>query len=286
MHGERGKIGGLPGNHDDRVMALSLKLMWRRHNREWGTSWSCRRGLELKPDSDAMKKQLESLQADYARVTGKPFKRFYCPIMGKDDEKAELCLGHVINRKLPNSSKKTIVQRKDVDGFYGRLMEPAFVTIMRMQSQSKGQNFYDPEIRKKVGMQVLVDGEPCEYYEDQGHAVPPQYTKRALRSTEFGDLNIVLKKEIDKRVRLTFRLAHDREDRNDRFSPQGRISHALSDSGATDSRSSEGGQEIGYNVIGKFFREHEHDETEDALGRQDDRSSASVRASYSTDCEL
>src|SRR5439155_26248140 len=142
-------------------------------------------------------------------ITGGPFKRFYCPIMRQDDENAELCLGHVINQKIPKSSKKTIVQRKDVDGFYGRLLEPAFITIMRMRNQSRGQNFYDPEIRKKVGLQILVDGEPCEYYEDQGHPVPPHFTKRILRSREFGDINIVLKKQIDKRVVLKVRLAHD-----------------------------------------------------------------------------
>ena len=81
----------------------------------------------MKPDSEEMTRQLARLRADYLEVEKKPLKRFYCPIIGQDDENADLCLGHVIHQKIPNSSRKTIVQRKDVDGFYGRLLEPAWL---------------------------------------------------------------------------------------------------------------------------------------------------------------
>jgi hypothetical protein len=214
--------------------------------------------LAMKPDSDDIKKQLGFLQTDHIKVAGKPFTRFYCPLTGQDDANAELCLGHVINGAMPNSSRKTIVQRKDIDGFYGRLLEPAFIAIMRMQSQSKARNFYDPEIRKKVGLTILIDGEPCEWYEDQGGPAPDYFTKKTLRSTEFGDLKIVLKKKIDTRVKLTFRLAHDARIES--------IASLLKAAYLTLFRIlgygfalSDGGREIGYNVIGRFFREHEHD---------------------------
>jgi hypothetical protein len=213
-----------------------------------------------------MTKQLARLRADYVEVEKKPFKRFYCPIMGQDDENADLCLGHVINQQFPNSSRKTIVQRKDVDGFYGRHLEPAFVTIMQMQSQSKGENFYDPEIRRKVGLEIMINGEVCEYYEDRGLPVPPQFTARTLSSKKYGDLKIVLKKpphEFDVPVTWKFRMTHDARIET--------IGSLLKAAYLTLFRVfgyrfalSAGGLEIGYNVIGRFFREHGHAKTKDA----------------------
>jgi hypothetical protein len=53
---------------------------------------------------------------------GNPFKCFYCPIL-QTDEETELCMGHIVNKSIPNSCRKCVVQRKDVDGFYGVVVE-------------------------------------------------------------------------------------------------------------------------------------------------------------------
>jgi hypothetical protein len=220
----------------------------------------------MKPDSEEMTKQLARLRADYVEVEKKPFRRFYCPIMGQDHENADLCLGHVINQKIPNSSRKTIVQRKDVDGFYGRLLEPAFITIMQMQNQSKGENFYNREIRKKVRLEILINGEVCEYYEDRGLPVPPRFTVRSFSSKQCGDLKIVFKKpphEFDKPLTWKFRMAHDA-----RIETIGSLLKAaylaLFRIMGYRFALSAGGLEIGYNVIGRFFREHRNATTKNA----------------------
>lgn len=74
--------------------------------------------------------QLNLLNADYRAVTGKAIRRFVCPITLKDDPQAPLCDGHILNDSIKTASKKTIVQREDVDNYFGRTLEPDLVAYL------------------------------------------------------------------------------------------------------------------------------------------------------------
>ncbi len=63
--------------------------------------------------------QLEKLNENHAELFDKKFEHFACPILGKD-EKAELCDGHVVSKSL-GGSNLTIIQRQDVDRFFGKI---------------------------------------------------------------------------------------------------------------------------------------------------------------------
>lgn len=70
--------------------------------------------------------KLADLGRDFARIAGVPFRHFFCPILYRD-ESAALCLGHIVNAALTRSDKYRVVQRTDVDCFYGSVCESEFV---------------------------------------------------------------------------------------------------------------------------------------------------------------
>jgi hypothetical protein len=55
---------------------------------------------------------------DFASVEGKSFKHFHCPIL-HIDEQYDLQRGHIINEAFKGSPGSWVVQRTDVDSFYG-----------------------------------------------------------------------------------------------------------------------------------------------------------------------
>src|SRR5690349_6123399 len=69
---------------------------------------------------------LEKHMADFRRTTGKSPKRFVCPITLKDSE-GVLCNGHILNAALVSASRATVIQRADVDNYFGHTIEPEAV---------------------------------------------------------------------------------------------------------------------------------------------------------------
>jgi len=74
--------------------------------------------------------QLAKLNEDYLATTGKPVAKFVCPITLDDDPQAELCDGHILNKSIKSASRATVIQRKDVDNFYGRTIEPHLLRLL------------------------------------------------------------------------------------------------------------------------------------------------------------
>ena len=124
--------------------------------------------------SEELDTQLERLRADYEEVTGKPFKHFYCPTL-RVDEDSPLCLGHIVNRTLPETTRKTIVQRQDVDGFYGRVFETGFQDAIRLLGKTVEDIVFDPDLRNKVQIELFLDGVKVEWYEFRGHMAPDHF---------------------------------------------------------------------------------------------------------------
>jgi hypothetical protein len=79
-----------------------------------------------------LKPKLKEMNANYEKIKGNPFKYFYCPTLHLDDEDIALCDGHVINEVFSKISSEVpeikVVQRQDVDEFYGRF-EQKFQTV-------------------------------------------------------------------------------------------------------------------------------------------------------------
>jgi hypothetical protein len=92
-----------------------------------------------------LKNRIEEHRADFAKCVGKPFKHFHCPILNIDEE-TELQKGHIINEAFNNSPKSWVVQRKDVDGFYGAMFESDFEVIQHIGKRKSVEYFIDRKL--------------------------------------------------------------------------------------------------------------------------------------------
>lgn len=73
------------------------------------------------------REHLERHLKDYAEVAGRATDRFVCPITLHECSEDELVDGHILNKKLHEASRKTVVQYGRVDHFFGSRVEPAVV---------------------------------------------------------------------------------------------------------------------------------------------------------------
>lgn len=146
--------------------------------------------------SEDMRKQLEHLRRDYTASQGNPFEHFFCPMLLKDED-VELCMGHVVNDKIPNSSGVRVVQRKDIDGFYGRTFEPDFVTLLEVRAAKPKDAVFNERLSKKMKPRIVVDGEDCPYYIYRGTKVPLHHTAMQLEHPDGEVVKLVLKKNPD-----------------------------------------------------------------------------------------
>jgi hypothetical protein len=124
---------------------------------------------------EGIQDQLARLRRDYQEEAGQPFRHFYCPILHRD-EQAELCRGHIINQKIPGSSRLWVVQRKDVDGFYGRVFEADVVAMIQSWGKPFAEALFDEDLRRKLRPRLTADGaEVPTYYAGRG-SVPAHHS--------------------------------------------------------------------------------------------------------------
>jgi hypothetical protein len=83
--------------------------------------------------------ELSRLRAEYTAVTGKVGHTFVCPISLRDEPDAELCDGHILNHGLGSASRITVVQRKDIDNYYGHTVEPDLVRLLNLGVETQGE---------------------------------------------------------------------------------------------------------------------------------------------------
>src|SRR5690242_20425778 len=115
-----------------------------------------------------MKAKLNYLRSDFESLTGAPFVHFHCPILGVD-EATELCLGHVVNKQLPSSTGKCVVQRHDVDHFYGSAFEEDFQDSIILHGKSIHEILFDANLRQRIRITCLLDGVEVGFYEYREH---------------------------------------------------------------------------------------------------------------------
>ncbi len=117
---------------------------------------------------------LEELRADYKQATGQPFKYFCCPILFRD-ERVALCKGHVINRAFPNSALEWVVQRKDVDNFYGSNFESDFAAILFKENRTVGDTVTDKALYNRFRPKIFVQGKQVSFFHAQ-RDIPTRFT--------------------------------------------------------------------------------------------------------------
>ena len=109
--------------------------------------------------SPEIQSQLVRLCSDYELEYGERFDHFYCPFLCVDED-VELCLGHIVPDAFSASNKKTIVQRADIDNFYGSVFEADFELVVNNRGASLEQILTDPKLEQALRPKLMVNGTP------------------------------------------------------------------------------------------------------------------------------
>lgn len=202
--------------------------------------------------------RLRRLSSDYRRVTGgATFAHFFCPILQRDEGEVELCQGHVVNEAF-RVSKAWIVQRKDVDGFFGRNFESDFVAL-KDKGKSVEEVLADATLSRLYKPTVQLDGQRVDYYVPTGHV--PDHHSRLILGGPTGQTHVALKMPPAALAKSGMRLQVE-------YSKDIRIPALVSLLKAAHLTLfrmlgyawalSAGGRFLGHEILGRFFLVNEH----------------------------
>jgi hypothetical protein len=216
--------------------------------------------------NSGLKAKLNLLRQNYEAVTGKTFDHFYCPILHTDEE-TELCKAHITNKALNDNginSKLWTVQRKDVDNFFGRHFEADFVLIQYDEDEAFDKALFEDKSSSKLNPKVLLNDEEIPFFVANGNIQP--HFSPVLFESETKSIPIVLKiepevfqsnaegkweVEVSKDIRLASVVSLLKAAHMTMFELFG-YTYALSKTGRF----------IGYDILGKFFRENQKNRSE------------------------
>jgi hypothetical protein len=122
------------------------------------------------------KNRLERHRTDYAQTTGHPFKHFFCPILF-DDVATKLIRGHIINEAFRGSSLAWVIQRADVDSFFGAYFEGDFELSQYLKKSQPWDHFSDKKLFSNVRPRISFRGNEIQYFlwrPKQPDEVPPR----------------------------------------------------------------------------------------------------------------
>jgi hypothetical protein len=112
---------------------------------------------------------LERLRADYFDVTRQEWNEFYCPIMHEHGVGTGLIDGHVLPETLKDASRATVIQRADVDNYFGHTIEPDLIDFLNSETFSKAEF-----LRKARNITLTPpDGIPAEPFVAPPKSKPP-----------------------------------------------------------------------------------------------------------------
>jgi len=75
--------------------------------------------------------KLSLMKEDATRVFGRPVEHFLCPILLKDElGSLGLMNGHILPQAVKKASRRTIIQRGDVDSYFGAKLETHLINLV------------------------------------------------------------------------------------------------------------------------------------------------------------
>ena len=127
----------------------------------------------------------KSLRVDFESVTGNPFQHFFfCPILF-EEEKAQLCRAHMINRRFRNSGPSWTFQQADVDAWFGTLFEDDFLALDYKDQPIIEDVLTDKAIAPRFRPRLTVDVQVLDHFLAQN---------RVLGTQTIGGLDVIVRK--------------------------------------------------------------------------------------------
>lgn len=134
--------------------------------------------------------KLKALCYDYEIVTGSRFEHFFCPILFIDED-SELCEAHIINKAFPITARSWTIQRKDIDGFFGRLFEADFLKIAyKIDNLSPEEIICNKELDKKYKPKIYINNNLADHYYSSG-IVPNCFSRIQINEQKNGHFLVI-----------------------------------------------------------------------------------------------
>jgi hypothetical protein len=201
--------------------------------------------------------RLEILKENYSQNIGQPFNYFFCPMLYKDENKP-LCKAHIVNEAFPNSARAWTVQREDIDSFYGSKFESDFTVLQHSRKYFPDEIFCNKHLSKQIRPQILLNDNPVDYYYTDKE-VPKKYSK-AIIETNGSMTNFALKmppEVVIDEVDSSWSINISKDVRLSALVSLVKSAHlTLFDMLGYNYAMSAGGNFIGYQILGKFFKEN------------------------------
>jgi len=132
-------------------------------------------------NDEELERRIAACRADYEAYTGKPCSHFVCPILGRDED-VEMCRGHMVTLGSPEI---WVPQRKDVDNFYGSVVEADLATIVEDRGKHPWQLLLDPKRQRKHKFRMELGGEVVQHYIPRpDHDPVPGHTRIEIRNKD------------------------------------------------------------------------------------------------------
>lgn len=136
---------------------------------------------------------IEARRSDYAKTVGQPFEHFFCPVLFRDDD-VRLCQGHIVNKAFPGADRREVIQREDVDNFFGSTFEADFVLLAERARHDAVDVLLDPTLRRTFRPHILVDGQLVDHYVPRDE-VPSTHSHLAVERPGGATVPLALKLE-------------------------------------------------------------------------------------------
>jgi hypothetical protein len=135
---------------------------------------------------EQLRARISELQADYSVNTGKRFEHFFCPILFSDAD-TTLCKGHIVNEAFRDSARAWVVQRSDVDNFFGSRFEADFTVLQTARGTHAAEVLTNKKLRRDLEPKIVVDGKEVGFFLSR-EEVPEHFTKLIIE----GDIKATL----------------------------------------------------------------------------------------------
>jgi hypothetical protein len=133
-------------------------------------------GKAIPEPSDAIKRSIEDLRSDFVKNGEPAFKYFFCPIL-HEDVHTELCEGHIVPEALGH--RAWVPQRKDVDNFFGSIIEADFIAVVEDRESDPTRILLDKKKSKQHRPKFMVEGNVIEHYLPRDMSAVPEHHSRA-----------------------------------------------------------------------------------------------------------
>ena len=123
--------------------------------------------------------EIERYLADAEHCAGRRPSHFLCPILLEESPQVELIDGHILPQALRTASRATVLQRKDVDNFFGSKIEPALIEFVNSVTLTKSEF-----LERADGINIVSENAgPLELFVPNRKSTPP-FPKIGLKDSK------------------------------------------------------------------------------------------------------